>query len=404
MIVGTGHAGAQAAILLRQNGFDGSIALVGEEADPPYERPPLSKEYLAGEKQFERILIRPAAFWDERRISLVLGAPVVELDAAAKVARTRTGESFSYRTMIWATGGSPRRLDCPGADLAGVHTVRHRTDVDRILSELDGTGRIAIIGGGYIGLETAAVLNKLGKQIVLVETCDRLLSRVAGQEVSDFYAAEHRGRGVDLRLSQALAAIEGRDGRASAIRLSSGEKIDIGMVIAGIGIAPAVEPLRAAGAAGTDGVDVDPYCRTSLADVFAIGDCAAHENAFAGGARVRIESVQNAHDQAATAVRAILGAPEPYRSIPWFWSNQYDLRLQSVGLAIGHDRSILRGSIETRSFSLIYLKQGRVIALDCVNATRDYAQGRRLIVEGVAPDLERLTDPAHPLKSLLEDA
>ena len=399
LIVGAGHAGAQAAILLRQHGFEGSIGLVGAEPDLPYERPPLSKDYLAGEKSADRLLIRPAPFWPERGIDLIPSTRIAGLDPEAKTASTEDRRSFGYGKLIWAAGGTPYRLSCDGADLQGVHVVRCRSEVDTIRNELPQARRIAVIGGGYIGLETAAVLNTLGKEVILLEAMDRLLSRVAGPEISRFYEAEHRAHGVDIRLGAKVEAIEGST-RAEAVRLSSGERIEADMVIVGIGIAAAVGPLERAGAVYGNGVHIDEYCRTSLADIYAVGDCAAHQNRFAGGSRIRLESVQNAHDQAATAVKHILGRPEPYDAIPWFWSNQYDLRLQTVGISTWYDATVVRGSPEARSFSVVYLRQGRVIALDCVNATRDYVQGRKLILEGIAADREKLADPTVPLKEL----
>ncbi|HYI39389.1 MAG TPA: FAD-dependent oxidoreductase [Allosphingosinicella sp.] len=400
VIVGAGHAGAQAAIQLRQLGFEGSIALIGAEPEPPYERPPLSKEYLAGEKEFERMLARPEAFWTERGIALVLDTRIVAVDPEAKSLSAQSGERFGYGTLIWATGGEPRRLGCEGGDLAGVHLVRRKAHVDSIRAELGAVRRVAVIGGGYIGLETAAVLRKLGKEVVLLEALDRVLARVAGPEISDFYAAEHRAQGVDVRLGAAVASILGRDGRVAGVLLQDGSEIEAEMAIVGIGVDAAVAPLLAAGAAGANGVEVDSACRTSLPDVYAIGDCAAHENSFAGGLRIRLESVQNAHDQAAAAAKAITGAPQPYDSIPWFWSNQYDLRLQTVGLSVGYDSTVVRGRPEERSFSVIYLLQGRVIALDCVNSTRDYVQGRKLVLERRVIEPERLADTGVMLKAL----
>jgi 3-phenylpropionate/trans-cinnamate dioxygenase ferredoxin reductase subunit len=399
-IVGAGHAGAQAAIQLRQLGFAGSIGLIGAEAELPYERPPLSKEYLAGEKVFERMLIRPQSFWAERNVSLIPGTHVVAVDPAAQCLEAEGGEQFGYGALIWAAGGTPRCLACPGSGLGGVHAIRERAGVDAIRAELDATRRIVVVGGGYIGLEAAAVLRGLGKQVVLVEALDRLLARVAGTEISDFYAGEHRRQGVDVRLGSAVTAVLERGGRAGAVSLSDGSLVEADVVIVGIGIDAAVGPLLAAGAEGANGVDVDACGRTSLSDVYAVGDCAAQENRFAGGLRIRLESVPNAHDTAAAAARAIVGAPQPEPGAPWFWSNQYDLRLQSVGLSVGHDATIVRGRREDRSFSVAYLLDGRLIALDCVNATRDYAQGRRLIQEGTRPDLTRLADPAIPLKEL----
>lgn len=400
VIVGAGHGGAQAAIALRQRKFAGSIAIVGDEPDLPYERPPLSKEYLAREKPFERILIRPPAFWEERQVAMLLCRRVVAVDAPAHRLTLADGSTIGYGQLVWAAGGSPRTLACTGHDLRGVHGVRTRADVDRMIAELDGVERIVVIGGGYIGLEAAAVLTKLGKAVTLLEAQDRVLARVAGEPLSRFFEAEHRAHGIDLRLGVTVDCIEESGGAASGVRLSDGSVLPAQMVIVGIGIIPSVDPLLAAGAQGGNGVLVDAHCRTNLPDIFAIGDCAAHASAFADDAVIRLESVQNANDQATVAAKAILGEPEPYAAVPWFWSNQYDLKLQTVGLSIGHDQAILRGDPASRSFSVVYRKQGRVIALDCVNATKDYVQGRALVATRAAIEPELLADAATPLKAM----
>ncbi|MDF0545215.1 FAD-dependent oxidoreductase [Sphingobium sp. H39-3-25] len=391
LIVGAGHGGAQAAIALRQAKFAGSIGIVGEEAELPYERPPLSKDYLAQEKSFERILIRPVSFWEERNIAFLTGQRVVTVDPQARTIGTAAGETISYGRLIWAAGGHARRLTCSGHDLAGVHSVRSRADVDRMMDELATTQRVVVVGGGYIGLEAAAVLTKLGKKVTILEAQNRVLARVAGVALSRFYEAEHRAHGVDIRLNAVVQCIEERDGRAVGVRLADDEIVPCEMVIVGIGIVPSVEPLLSVGAEGGNGVAVDEHCRTSLPDIFAIGDCALHANPFADGQPLRLESVQNANDMATTVARFIAGDPQPYHTVPWFWSNQYDLRLQTVGLSIGHDKEVLRGDPAGRSFSIIYLKAGKVVALDCVNATKDYVQGRQLVIGGAIVDPERLS-------------
>ncbi len=400
LIVGGGHGGAQAAIALRQQKFEGTIGVACAEPEHPYERPPLSKDYLAGDKEFERILIRPADFWAERRIDFLFGETVTKVIPETRQVRTAFGSEIGYRELIWATGGNPRALSCAGADLAGVHAVRNRADVDRMIAELPVTRDVVVIGGGYIGLEAAAVLTKLGKHVTLLEALPRVLARVAGEPLSAFYEAEHRAHSVDLRTGAAVDCILGEGGRATGVRLADGTILPCQMVIVGIGIVPAVEPLLAAGAAGGNGVDVDAFCATSLPHIYAIGDCAAHANRFAGGAKIRLESVQNANDMATTVAKAITGAPVPYDAVPWFWSNQYDLRLQTVGLSTGHDTALLRGDPASRSFSVIYLREGRVLALDCVNAVKDYVQGRALVLTGAVPPLDRLADPSVPLKAL----
>lgn len=401
IIVGAGHGGAQAAIALRQNGFEGSIVMIGRERTPPYERPPLSKEYLAGEKPFERILIRPETFWAERNIELMLGKSVARIDAEMREAQLASGEIIAFERMIWAAGGDARRLSCPGSQLNGVHYVRDKIDVDALKEELAaGARKFVVVGGGYIGLEAAAVLRKLGCEVTLVEALDRLLARVAGEDLSAFFAEEHRRQGVDVRLSSAVERLEGED-HVTGVTLADGETIACDAVVVGIGIVPAVGPLIAAGAAGANGVDVSYTCHTSLEKVYAIGDCAAHANSYADGAVVRLESVQNAHDMATAVAKTICGEePHSYAALPWFWSNQYDLKLQTAGLSTGHDTSVLRGAPGERSFSVIYLKDGRVIAVDAVNRTKDYVQGRKLVEDGREIDPDLLADTEVPLKEM----
>ena len=403
VIVGGGHGGAQAALALRQRGFEGRVVIVTREAYPPYERPPLSKDFLAGERAFEKMLIRPETFWAERNIEIRKRTPVVAIDAMARSVEFGDGEKLEYHSLIWAAGGDPRRLPCDGADLDGVHSIRTRADVDRIRAQIDGgVRRVAVIGGGYIGLEAAAVFRSMGLPVTVIEREGRVLSRVAGAELSEFYEAEHRRQGVDLILGQTVEALLGdENGRVRAVALGDAGEVEADLVIAGIGIVPAVGPLLAAGAAGANGVDVDEFCRTSIDDTYAIGDCAAHANAYADNKVIRLESVQNATDMANTVARHLTGDKEPYNTIPWFWSNQYDLRLQTVGCSSEDDDTVIRGDPDSRSFSVVYLRDGRVAALDCVNATRDYAQGRRLIEARSEPDVDALADPDIALKTLL---
>jgi 3-phenylpropionate/trans-cinnamate dioxygenase ferredoxin reductase subunit len=403
VIVGAGHGGAQAAIALRQSGFAGSIMLVGRESVPPYERPPLSKDYLARDKPFDRIMIRPEAFWAEKDITLRLGTTVTRVDPQAKELTLSDGGPIGYDKLIWATGGDPRRLSCPGAQLAGVHAVRDKADADALMAALDGGARrVVVIGGGYIGLEAAAVLTKLGCHVTLLEALPRVLARVAGEDLSRFFEAEHRAHGVDLRLSAAVECLLGdASDHVRGVQLADGEEIPADLVIVGIGIVAAVHPLITAGATGSNGVDVDETCHTTLPDIYAIGDCAAHANGYAGGAVMRLESVQNAHDMAAVVAKAICGDKQPYDALPWFWSNQYDLKLQTAGLSLGHDMAVTRGDPAERSFSVVYLKEGRVIAVDAVNRTKDYVQGQKLIKARTVVDAGQLANPDVALKDLM---
>ncbi|MFM0234115.1 NAD(P)/FAD-dependent oxidoreductase [Paraburkholderia sediminicola] len=401
LIVGAGHGGAQTAVALRHEKFKGSIALLGDEPELPYERPPLSKEYLSGQKTFERLLLRPATFWTGNNVCMLSGKRIVRVDPIAHRVICEDGCVYGYGHLVWATGGTARRLPFEGHDLRGVHTMRSRADADRIRAELDATEHAVVVGGGYIGLEAAAALAKAGKRVTLLEALDRVLARVAGEPLSRFYEAEHRARGVDVRLSTTVEGIDGRgDGRVASVQLSDGAVLACDMLIVGIGIVPAVEPLIMAGARGGNGVEVDQQCRTSLPDVFAIGDCALHVNRYAGGAGIRLESVQNANDQATVAAKVLCGLPATYDAVPWFWSNQYDLKLQTVGISAGHDQTVVRGDPEARSFSVVYLKAGRVVALDCVNAMKDYVQGKRVVMEGLIIDPTLLSDAATPLKEM----
>jgi 3-phenylpropionate/trans-cinnamate dioxygenase ferredoxin reductase component len=399
VIVGAGHGGAQMAQALRKAGFEGSIALVGKERVLPYERPPLSKEYLAREKTFERILIRPESFWAERAITLLLAIEVTQVNPRDRILTLSDGKHIAYGDLVWSAGGSPRKLPFKDCDCDNVHSVRDKDDVDALMEQLEaGARQVVIIGGGYIGLEAAAVLRKLDCEVVLLEALPRVLARVAGEELSSFFEDEHRLHGVDLRTSTSVAGFESDGSKVEAVLLSTGERIPCDLVIVGIGIEPTVAPLADAGATVSNGVEVNEFCQSSLPHIYAIGDCAAHANVFARNEIIRLESVQNANDMATTAALAICGKFEAYKAIPWFWSNQYDLKLQTAGLSIGHDATVLRGDPRTRSFTVIYMRKGRVIALDCVNSVKDFVQGRKLAEAQAIVPVEQLSNTAIPLK------
>ena len=402
VIVGAGHAGAQAASLLRQRGFTGSVAMVGDEPELPYHRPPLSKEYLAEEKSFERLLLRPEEFWRTHSIEVLRSTRIVAVDTETRQLQTEGGERLGYGSLIWATGGAPRRLACAGHDLAGIHYVRTRADVDAMRAELASVDTVVVIGGGYIGLEAAAVLSSRGKQVTVLEAQDRVLARVAGEPLSRFYESAHRARGVNIQLNAHVEQITGEGDRVTGVRLSDGRVLPAQMVVVGIGILPAVDPLAEAGVdIQVGGVMVDEFCRSSAADVYAIGDCAAHHNSFcANTGPIRLESVQNANDQAKTVADYLTGNPQPYNALPWFWSDQFDLKLQTVGLSAGHDQMALRGDPASGSFSVVYLKDGCVQALDSVNLMRDFVQGKALVKNRMAVDPAALADASVPLKSL----
>ncbi len=401
LIIGGGQAGATAAITLRQLGFGGAVTILEATAELPYERPPLSKDYMLGQRTFESCLIRPARFWAEQKINVLANAAVTAVAPKRQQVMLADGRDFGFGKLLWATGGTPRRLACPGADLAGVFTLHDKSDADAIARRLEEPRRAVIVGGGYIGLEMAAVLRKRGHHVTVLEAQDRVLARVAGETLSRFMEAEHRAHGVEIRLGAQLRELRGTNGAVSGVVLADGTELPADFVITGIGITPLVAPLLAAGAAGSNGVEVDEFCATSLPGIYAAGDGARHRNRFAQGEWVRLESVQNATDQAITAAHAIAGQTKPYNALPWFWSNQYDLRLQSAGLGTGHDTALLRGDPAARSFSVLYLREGRPIALDCINRTKDYAAGKALLLSGARLDVARASNADIPLKEAL---
>lgn len=393
LIVGTGQAGAQAALSLRQEGFAGTITMLGEEADLPYERPPLSKDYLAGQRTPERLLLRPHAFWAERHVRIVPSAQVVRVEG--HTAFTAEGGAHRFGRLVWAAGGHARRLSCPGGDLGGVHSIRTRHDCDNLRSDLHTAARVVIVGGGYIGLEAAAVLRGLGKDVTVVEAQPGLLSRVSAGPVSDFLLAAHRGHGVEVLTGAVVSAIAGED-RVRAVELADGRELAADVVIAGVGMVPSIAPL------GVDALEVDGHCRTALPDVYAVGDCASYRSRFAGNALVRLESVQNAVDMAKAAAAHIVHGDNarPHDACPWFWSNQYDLKLQTVGLSTGHDEWVVRGDRTAPGWSLVYLRGGAVVALDCISAPRDYVQGKALVERGARIPAALLADSSVPLKQM----
>jgi 3-phenylpropionate/trans-cinnamate dioxygenase ferredoxin reductase subunit len=396
VLVGASHAAAQAVDSLRREGHAGRIVLIGDEPRLPYQRPPLSKKYLAGELEADRLWIRPAPFYEQRRVELMLGRRVERLDLSGHSVRLDDGSDIAYGRLLLATGARARPPAVPGADLPGVHCLRSMDDVDRIRAELSSVRRVVIVGAGYIGLECAASCIKLGLAVTVLEMADRVMSRVVAPQMSAFYGAEHASHGVAIRLSERVERFEGT-GRVAAVRCADGSAYPADLVIVGIGILPNVELAAEAGIACDNGITVDQYCRTSDPDVYAIGDCASHPSPRYGR-RIRLESVDNAFEQAKTVAANICGREVIHDKVPWFWSDQYDLKLQIVGLAEGFDRVVLRGDPATRAFSCCYLHGSELIALDAVNHVKDFMSARKLIAERAQFDLERLADPAVALK------
>lgn len=404
LIVGSGQAGVQAALSLRQGGFDGTIGIIGAEEHLPYERPPLSKAFMRGEAEVDEFLFRSADYWEKAGIELVLGKVVESVEPQAHQVLIEDGHRITYRYLVWAAGGRARTLSLPGAGLDGVFSLRTYLDAARLRDKLASSRRAVIIGGGYIGLEAAAAFATQGIDVTVIEVQERLLARVTCAEVSDFYADLHRRQGSEILLSSGVEQILGSAGRVTGVELSDGTKLDADFVIIGVGLIPNIEPLSAAGIQTTNGVDVDENCRTSAPDVFAIGDCANLQNPFAGGNRVRLESVPNAVEHGKIVANAILSLPNSVAAAPWFWSHQFDVKLQTVGLQGGHDETVVRGDPATGKFSVIYLRNGSVIALDCINSVADFAQGKQLVQKGVTATRDELADLSTPLKKMLDAA
>ena len=396
IIVGGGQAGASMAAKLRTLDADVGITLIAEESDPPYQRPPLSKAYLLGEMARERLYLRPEDFYTEHNITLKLGTPVTAIDPAGKTVETG-GETLSYDDLALTTGSIPNRLPAViGGDLEGVFTVRSLADVDRMAPHFQQDARVLVVGGGYIGLEAASVASKLGLRVTLVEMGDRIFGRVAANETAEVIRAEHQAHGVDLREGVALDRLLGEDGRVTSAELADGSVVAVDFVIVGTGIRPDTRLAEAAGIACDNGILVDEFGQTSAPGIWAAGDCTCFPYE---GRRLRLESVQNAIDQAEAVAANILGAAKPYDPKPWFWSDQYDLKLQIAGLNSGYDRVVARASNGAQSFW--YFKGDRLLAVDAINAPRDYMVCKRLIEMGKNPDPAVIADPATDLKALL---
>ena len=395
VIVGGGQAGASLAEKLRAEGYEGAVTIIGAEPVPPYERPPLSKAYLKGEMAEERLYLRPPAIYEDRGIELRLGAPVEAIDPDGKTI-TVGAETIPFDQLALTVGSIPNRLPAAiGGDLGGVFTVRSLADIDAIRPRFAEGARVLVIGGGYIGLEAAAVAASLGLSVTLVEMAERILGRVASRETADAIRAEHVAHGVDIREGTGLVRLTG-EGEVSGAELSDGTEIAVDFVIVGTGIRPDTRLAEAAGIACENGIATDEFGQTSHPGIWAAGDCASFPY---GNGRLRLESVQNAIDQAETVARNMLGAGVPYRPTPWFWSDQYDLKLQIAGLNIGYDQVVTRTGETGQSFW--YFREGTFLAVDAINAPRDFMVGKRMLEMGKPVDAAQVADPATDLKGLL---
>jgi 3-phenylpropionate/trans-cinnamate dioxygenase ferredoxin reductase subunit len=407
VIVGASHAGGEVAARVRQGGFAGSIALLGAEPHLPYQRPPLSKAFLAGETTPEQLMIRSSAAYEKARIEWHPSTMVETIDREAHRLHLASGDWFTYGKLVLATGGRPRRLTIPGSDLKGLHYMRAIADVDALRPGFTPGKKLVIVGGGYIGLEVAAVAVKSGLDVEIVEFAPRVLARVAGPELSAFYEKAHRQAGVKLRLSTGVDGFEPSDTdpeHVGAVRCGDGTLLPADLVLVAVGLVPNVELAQAAGLAMGNGIAVDEFCRTSDPDILAIGDCTEHPLPFVNGRRTRLESVPNAVEQARVAASVLNGDPKPYAAVPWFWSDQYNLKLQSVGLSQGHDKVVIRPARTPEGFVAFYLHEGRMIAADCVNAVLEFNFAKRLVTDKIIVDASSLADPETNLKSLIPAA
>jgi 3-phenylpropionate/trans-cinnamate dioxygenase ferredoxin reductase component len=400
VIVGAGQAATQAATSLRAGGFAGQITMIGDEKALPYQRPPLSKAYLSGDMSLERVTLKPAEAWQDDKVEVITATPVTAIDRTQKRVTTQDGRVFAYDALILATGSRVRRLTCPGADLACVHYLRTLEDVDGLRAEIVAGRRLIVIGGGYIGLEVAAVARKAGLEVTILEAAERVLARVAPPVVSHFFETLHRDAGVQILTDVKVTRLVGDD-HVTGVALADGRTLEADCVLVGIGIIPNSELARDAGLVAPDGIETDKDARTSDPDIFAIGDCASRPLVHYGDRRGRLESVHNALEQGKLAAAAILGLPRPAEEAPWFWSDQYDIKLQIAGISTGATQTILRGDPASKRFAAFHLDDtGRLLAVDAINAPPEFIVAKQLIARHGVLAPETLADMSISMKEI----
>lgn len=397
VIVGTGQAGAQAAASLRQLKYDGEITMIGDDPHIPYQRPLLSKQYLSGEEGGDRLYLRAEAFYEGKNITLKTGERIESIDTRAQTVTSENGESTPYSKLLLATGSRPRILSVPGCQLAGIHYLRTLDDVDAIKSAMQPGKKMVVVGGGYVGLEVASVAVTLDLDVTVIETADRILQRVTTPEMSDYYHNLHVSRGVKILTHTEVSGFGG-DTHVSSV-LCGDQKVEADIVIVGIGIVPNVELAEAAGLQCGNGILVDDRCRTTVDNVYAAGDCTNHPNPILNR-RLRLESVPNAMEQARVVAANMMGGDKVYSAVPWFWSDQYELKLQMVGFSADGDTQVVRGDMSANQFAVFYLKDGVLVAVDAVNSPREFTVAKQLYERKLDPTC--LADPEFDLKDLLK--
>ncbi len=402
IIVGAGHGAGQIATSLRQFGYEGSITLIGEENYLPYQRPPLSKAWLAGDAGLDDVLFKPKGFWADYNITVMTGRRVTSIDRTTAHIVCDDGTRIPYTHLVLATGGRARRMNCPGEDLAGVHVLRTLDDANALNTAMKTGRKLVIVGGGYIGLEVAATARKRGLDVTVLEAETRVLARVAGTEISTFFERIHRQHGVEIITGALAQGFEGTN-KLTGVCLNDGTLLGADIALVGIGLVANAELALNAGLACDSGIIVDALCRTEDAAIYAIGDVTRHPSTIYGRS-LRLESVHNALEQAKTAAGAIVGREKPYNQVPWFWSDQYDIKLQIAGLSEGHDETSLRGDMSANAFAVFYFKGGVLIACDAVNAPAEYMAARMMIAKGTNPDRAALADLTVPMKEIMAAA
>ncbi|MFK8399938.1 NAD(P)/FAD-dependent oxidoreductase [Pseudomonas sp. BGr12] len=399
VVIGAGQAGLQIAASLRLGGHTGRLVMIGDETNAPYQRPPLSKAFLKQQADEQSIQLRPATFFQDNQIELVCGETVSKIDRAHQVIETTCGKTYPYAKLAIATGTRPRPLDIPGSDLEGVHLLRSFLDAANLRDELNQLDKIVIIGGGFIGLEVAACAASLGKQVTVLEYAPRIMGRAVSPISSDFFQRHHTRLGVEV-ITEARIEYIGGDVRTQYVQLVGGRKVEADLVLVGVGALPNIELAQAAGLACSNGIVVDEFAVTTDPKIVAAGDCTSHPNKYAGG-RFRLESVQNAIDQAKVAAQSLLGSKTAYDVAPWFWSDQGEIKLQTVGLPLSTDLHVVRGNPAESKFSVFHFRGERLTAVESINSPADHMVARRLLAQGVTPDPAYLVDPNFELKFLL---